>query len=100
MKIRNGLWAITVVAAFCAGIVSAFFLLLHQLDSAMAGQKEKALKASRTYATFKPDSVPALIGLADNYLSVGDKKAALEQYKIIKELDSAAAESLLIRINK
>ncbi len=40
MKIRNGLWAITVVAAFCAGIVSAFFLLRHQLDSAMAGQKE------------------------------------------------------------
>ena len=40
MKIRNGLWAITVLSAFCVGVVGAFVLLRRYLDRAMAGQKE------------------------------------------------------------
>jgi len=40
------------------------------------------------------------MSLANSYLSIGNKEAALEQYKIIKELDPAVAENLLARINK
>ena len=40
MKIRNGLWAITVLCAFCAGILTGFFFLRRYLDKAMATQKE------------------------------------------------------------
>lgn len=33
-------------------------------------------------------------------MAVGNREAALEQYKILKELDAVAAEILLKRINK
>jgi tetratricopeptide (TPR) repeat protein len=80
---------------FGTNIIKDYLILI-----ACVSPKEKALKASQTYVNLNPNSVPALIGLAHKYLFVGNKKAALEQYKIIKELDPTAAEALLARINQ
>ena len=48
----------------------------------------------------KPDDADAYFGLGCAYISLHDKDSALEQYKILKNLDSGVANRLLNLINK
>ncbi len=70
------------------------------MASSYAKKFNDAVDYFKQAVNLKSDSVPALMSLANSYLSIGNREAALEQYKTIKPLDSVAAEILLTRINK
>jgi TonB family protein len=60
----------------------------------------KAVEAFRQSVAIKHDYADARLGLGRALLLVGDKDAALAEYKILKEANSSLAEALLREINK
>jgi nitrous oxidase accessory protein NosD len=60
----------------------------------------KAIPFLRTAIKLDPDNPEAYYCLGQAYLGMGDKKAALEEYGILKDLDAKMAQDLLKEIEK
>ncbi len=58
------------------------------------GRYEDAIEACEQAVRIKPDYVAAHSGLGLTYLLVGDKNTALQEYKILKNLDVESANQL------
>jgi tetratricopeptide (TPR) repeat protein len=54
----------------------------------------EAIESFKQAIRIKPDDVDAHYGLGLAYLSLSDKTSALDEYKILKDLDSQMAEEL------
>jgi Flp pilus assembly protein TadD len=64
------------------------------------GRYEDAVKAYKQAIRIKPDYIKAHYNLGLDYLTVGDKGSALEEYKILKTLDTKQANKFFNLINK
>jgi tetratricopeptide (TPR) repeat protein len=56
------------------------------------------MKAYKKTIRINPDFAPAHYAIGQAYLDKGDKASALDQYKILKKLDSDMAEKLFEEI--
>ena len=65
-----------------------------------SGMHKEAIEASKLAIRIKPDMVLAHYNLGLAYLSVNDRGSALEQYKILKDLDTESANKLFNLIHK
>jgi len=54
----------------------------------------KAIEAYKQALYFIPDDASAHLSLGEYYLKIGDKNLALNEYKILKELDISLANEL------
>ena len=64
------------------------------------GRPTKAIKAFKRTIRIKPDLTLAHYHLGLTYLTVGNKRSALEEYKILKDLDDGLASKLFGAIHK
>ncbi len=64
------------------------------------GMHKEAIEAFKQAISTNPDDAEAHYNLGIGYISLNDKSTALEQYKILKSLDSEWANKLLKLINK
>ncbi len=74
--------------------------VLYHLGIAYGGldQNEQQVEALKQAIRVDPDFAPAHYNMGIIYLNNGDKGAALDEYKILKELDPNMAESLFEKI--
>jgi tetratricopeptide (TPR) repeat protein len=72
----------------------------HALGEALAklGREKEELAAYREAIRVDPDFAPAHYALGASMLKKGDRSGALEQFKILKKLDSNLADTLFTRI--
>ena len=63
-----------------------------------AGRHSEAITAHKTAIRIKPDDAWMYYGLGISYLMAEDRKSALEQYKILKDLDESLADELFNEI--
>jgi tetratricopeptide (TPR) repeat protein len=62
------------------------------------GKAEDEMKAYKKAIHINPDFAPAHFAMGQAFLRQGDKAAALDQYKILKKLDSELADNLFENI--
>jgi tetratricopeptide (TPR) repeat protein len=67
---------------------------------AKLGRHKEAIKACKQAISLKPDDATAHYALGTAYLIMGDSGNALEEYKILKELDEETANELFDQIYK
>jgi tetratricopeptide (TPR) repeat protein len=65
-----------------------------------SGMHKEAIEASKQAIRIKPGMALAHYNLGLAYLSVNDRGSALEQYKILKDLDTESANKLFSLIYK
>jgi len=58
------------------------------------GQYENAMGAYKQAIRLKPDSVKAHLNLGMAFIKLGDRGSALEEFKILKQLDQESANQL------
>ena len=64
------------------------------------GFNDKAMEALKKAVLINPRFAQAHHALALCYLRNGDRASALEEYKILRDLDSDLADQLILLINK
>jgi TonB family protein len=64
------------------------------------GRYNEAVEAFKQAVKVMPDSLDAHLELGETYLTLGDKEAAMNEYRILKDIKPFMAEQLLDRIKK
>jgi len=74
---------------------------VHYLEeSTKLNPHDAAIDAYKQAIRINPDYVKAHYNLGVAYLGLGDKSSALDEYKVLNELDKESADTLFKLINK
>jgi len=70
------------------------------IDGATLGKYEEAIEACKQALSINPDFAEAHFNLGMAYINLNNRDSALEQYKILKNLDTEMANDLFNEIYK